>query len=100
VHDTFGNCVAIAKSRDRKSNELRFESNMWLDHSPSTRPDFQIEDTAKVYSFSDDAAEIPDLMPTLTPHYPDPDQSLLDRGTAFARFGSAVCNRLPVPAWS
>jgi transglutaminase-like putative cysteine protease len=85
VHDAFGNCVAIADFRNRTSDELRFESNIWLDHSPSTEPDFQIEDSAKVYPFSYDAQEMPDLMPALRPQYPDPDQSLHNWARRFLR---------------
>ena len=65
------------------SDELRFESSICLDHSPSTGPDFQIEGSAKVYPFSYDAQETPDLMPTLRPQYPDPDQSLHNWASRF-----------------
>ena len=44
--DVFGNCVAIAQFSD-KAEELTFESSIWLDHTPSNTPDFQIEDYAK-----------------------------------------------------
>ena len=45
------------------ADELRFESNIWLDHSPSNTPDFQIEDYAKTYPFSYAPEEMPDLAP-------------------------------------
>jgi hypothetical protein len=32
VHDTFGKCVAIADFSNGTSDELRFESNICLDH--------------------------------------------------------------------
>ena len=85
VHDAFGNCVAIADFADRPANELRFESNIWLDHAPSTGPDFQIEEYARTYPFSYDAAEIPDLMAALTPQYADPDHSLRNWVSRFVR---------------
>jgi transglutaminase-like putative cysteine protease len=85
VHDAFGNCVAIADFPNRTSDELRFESNIWLDHLPSTGPDFQMEDAAKVYPFSYDAQEMPDLIPTLRPQYPDPGQSLHNWARRFLR---------------
>jgi transglutaminase-like putative cysteine protease len=85
VHDAFGNCVAIADFPSRPSDELRFESNIWLDHAPSTGLDFQIEDYARTYPFSYDAAEMPDLMAALTPQYPDPDQSLHNWVSRFVR---------------
>jgi transglutaminase-like putative cysteine protease len=85
VHDAFGNCVAIAEFPNQTSDELRFESNIWLDHAPSTGPDFQIEHSARTYPFSYDAAEMPDLMAALTPQYPDPDQSLHSWVSRFVR---------------
>jgi len=58
------------------TDELRFQSNIWLDHAASTGPNFQIEDSARTFPFSYEDAEMPDLMAALTPQYPDPDQSL------------------------
>src|ERR1700739_2144177 len=46
VHDVFGNCVAIARFSGR-AQELRFESVIRLDHSPSNALDFPIEESAK-----------------------------------------------------
>ena len=43
VHDVFGNCVAIAEFGESPSEVLKFESTIWLDHSPSKAPDFEIE---------------------------------------------------------
>src|ERR1700680_4683723 len=74
VHDAFGNCVAIADFKGSEAEELRFESNIWLDHLPSSAPEFQIEETAKTYPFSYGPDEMPDLKPTVTPQYPDPDR--------------------------
>jgi transglutaminase-like putative cysteine protease len=85
MHDVFGNCVAIADFPNYTSDELRFESNILLDHSPSTGPDFQMEDSAKIYPFSYDAEEMPDLMPALMPQYTDPDQSLYNWARRFLR---------------
>ena len=42
---------------------MRFESNIWLDHSPSNAPDFQIEDYARTYPFAYGPQEMPDLGP-------------------------------------
>ena len=63
VHDVFGNCVTIAEFAGAEAKELRFESNIWLDHSPSNAPDFQIEDYAKTYPFTYSPEEMPDLAP-------------------------------------
>jgi transposase-like protein len=51
IHDVFGNCVAIARF-SKEASELRFESNIRLDHQPSNAPDFQMEDYAQTYPFA------------------------------------------------
>ena len=76
VHDVCGNCVTIAEFSRAKAKELRFESNIWLDHSPSNTPDFQIEDYAKTYPFTYGPEEIPDLAPMIVRQYPDPDETV------------------------
>ena len=76
VHDVCGNCVTIAEFYRAKAKELRFESNIWLDHSPSNTPDFQIEDYAKTYPFTYGPEEIPDLAPMIVRQYPDPDETV------------------------
>jgi transglutaminase-like putative cysteine protease len=73
VHDVFGNCVTILDFDDAEAETIRFESSIWLDHTPSNTPDFQIEDSAKTYPFVYDAQEMADLMPAITRQYPDPD---------------------------
>ncbi len=85
VHDAFGNCVAIVEFPQHASEELRFESNIWLDHSPSTGPEFQIEEAARRYPFLYDPEEMPDLMPAIRPQYPDPDHTLHDWVRRFLR---------------
>jgi len=69
-HDAFSNCVAIAHF-DRRSRELRFESTMTLEHTPSNAPDFRIRDDAKCYPFSYDAEELRDLSSCIEPRYGD-----------------------------
>jgi transglutaminase-like putative cysteine protease len=76
VHDAFGNCVTIAQFADAEAAELRFESNIWLDHSPSNAPDFQIEDYAKTYPFTYSPEEMPDLASAITRQYPESDRSV------------------------
>ena len=77
IHDAFGNCVAIAGFKG-KARELRFESTIRLDHSPSNAPDFQIEERAKTYPFAYDPEELPDLAACMERRYPDP-QGEVDR---------------------
>ena len=73
VHDVFGNCVTIVDFGRTEAEEMRFESNIWLDHTPSNSPDFQIEDGARTYPFVYDAQEMADLAPAIARQYPDPD---------------------------
>ena len=73
VHDVFGNCVTIADFAGGEAEAIRFESNIWLDHSPSNTPDFQIEDTAKTYPFAYSAEEMSDLAPAIARQHPDGD---------------------------
>ena len=87
VHDAFGNCVTIAVFSGVESDELRFESNIWLDHSPSNTPAFQIEDYARTYPFSYAADEMPDLAPAIARQYPDPDGAVERWVRRFLRAG-------------
>jgi hypothetical protein len=75
IHDVFGNCVAIARF-SKEASELRFESNICLDHLPSNAPDFQMEDYAQTYPFAYSAEEMPDLMRTMERQYLDPDHQI------------------------
>jgi transglutaminase-like putative cysteine protease len=71
LHDVFGNCVAVA-SFDQRAEELRFESDIRLEHTPSNLPDLQIEPQATVYPFAYSEEELPDLLPYIARRYPDP----------------------------
>ena len=87
VHDVSGNCVTIAEFSRAEAKELRFESNIWLDHSPSNTPDFQIEDYAKTYPFTYSPEEIPDLAPMIVRQYPDADETVDRWARRFLRAG-------------
>ena len=75
VHDVFGNCVAIARFAGR-AQELRFESVIRLDHSPTNALDFQIEEYAERYPFTYGADEMPDLLRTIERQYLDPEREV------------------------
>ena len=75
VHDVFGNCVAIARFAGRAS-ELRFESVIRLDHSPSNSLDFQIEEYATRYPFTYSSEEMPDLLRSIERQYLDPEHEI------------------------
>ena len=86
MHDVFGNCVAIARFED-KAPKLTFDSRIRLDHSADHSPDFQIEDVAKSYPFAYSADEMPDLLPYLQRHHPDPAGQLESWARQFLRQG-------------
>jgi transglutaminase-like putative cysteine protease len=62
TNDVFGNAVALARF-GVQADELRFESNIRVDHSPQNIPDFRIDDNALVYPFAYPTDEQPDLAP-------------------------------------
>ena len=70
IHDVFGNCVAIV-TFDKKAKELRFESNIALEHTPFAVPHFETEERAKTYPFAYDAEELTDLQPVIRRQMPD-----------------------------
>jgi transglutaminase-like putative cysteine protease len=88
LHDPFGNCVTIAEF-DARAAELRFESNIRLDHSPANVPDFLIEDYASTYPFSYRSEEVPDLVPSIQRRHSDPDQRVYRWARRFLPGGRA-----------
>jgi transglutaminase-like putative cysteine protease len=84
VHDVFGNCVAIARFAGRAA-ELRFESLIRLDHSPTNALDFQIEEYAKRYPFTYSADEMPDLLRSIERQYLDPEHEVDQWARQFLR---------------
>jgi len=75
VHDVFGNCVAVARFAGRAS-QLRFESVIRLDHSPSNALDVQIEDFAEKYPFTYGSDDMPDLLRSIERQYLDPEHEV------------------------
>jgi transglutaminase-like putative cysteine protease len=75
LHDVFGNCVAIARFAGRAA-ELRFESVIRLNQSPTNVLDFQIEEYAKRYPFTYGADEMPDLLRSIERQYLDPEHEV------------------------
>ncbi|RYE86215.1 MAG: transglutaminase family protein [Hyphomicrobiales bacterium] len=70
IHDVFGNCVAIANFETR-ADELRFETNIVLDHTPDAGPRFSTRRRAQSWPFEYDPEDLPDLEPVMRRHYPD-----------------------------
>jgi transglutaminase-like putative cysteine protease len=71
IHDAFGNCVAIARF-GAAADELRFESNVRLEHLPQNTPDFRMEAYARIYPFTYGPEEMPDLARSIERAYFDP----------------------------
>ncbi len=84
VHDVFGNCITIA-SFSEAASELRFESNIVLDHNPERVPHFRIDPRARIWPFEYDADIQPDLAPYLRVHHPAPEVEAFAR--KFTRSG-------------
>ena len=72
LHDVQGNSVAVASFAE-PALELRFESEITLQHFETDQPNYPIEAFARTYPFSYAADEIPDLARCIERHYPDPD---------------------------
>jgi len=72
IHDVFGNCITIAEFSDA-ATELRFETDIVLDHSSQMVPHFRTEERAKHWPFAYDEASLPDLAPYMRPHHPGPE---------------------------
>ncbi len=73
LHDVFSNSIAIASFRDQAA-ELRFDSEIEIEHYGLDYPQFLLEPTARAYPFSYSSNEVPDLGRTMERHYPDPDR--------------------------
>ena len=86
LHDAFGNCVAVA-TFDIRAAELRFETEIKLEHTPSRLPDLLIEPRAIAFPFSYDEEELPDLLPYITRRYPDPENEVRRWVRRFLREG-------------
>ncbi len=71
LHDVDGNSVAVA-SFDFEACQLRFESEIVLQHFETDEPDCPIEAYARTYPFHYASDEIPDLARSSEMHYPDP----------------------------
>lgn len=75
LHDVHGNSVAVA-SFDSRATQLRFESEITLQHFHSAEPDCPIEEFARTYPFRYAAEEMPDLARCIESQYPDPDHTV------------------------
>lgn len=69
VHDIFGNCITNV-GFGTASKDLRFETNILLDHTPQLAPQFRIDPAATTWPLQYDAEMLPDLTPYLTVQHP------------------------------
>jgi transglutaminase-like putative cysteine protease len=89
MHDVFGNCVAIACFAGR-SDKLRFESTIVLDHTPHSTLEFPVAVTARRYPFSYDQEDMPDLLRSIERQYPDRNNELMLWARKFARGNDGI----------
>jgi transglutaminase-like putative cysteine protease len=75
VQDSFDNHVAIAQFSGR-SEELRFESIVCLEHLPSARADCDLDDAAGDFPYRYSLDEMPDLARYIARHDRDPENAL------------------------
>jgi len=69
LHDPFDNSVAVA-TFSGTTTELRFESEVTLEHFETTLPEYPLEDYAQTYPFRYSDEDFPNLMRALAHHYP------------------------------
>ena len=78
VHDVFDNSIAIAEF-DCSTPELRFESNVSLQHLETALPEYPLEECAKNYPFKYSDEDIPNLACAQAQHYPSENVRLWTR---------------------
>ncbi len=87
LHDAFSNSIAIARF-ETPSSDLRFESVIVVDHYGVNDLSFPLADYAQNLPFDYPADELPDLRPTMRPHFADTDGRLGDWTGQFHQPGS------------
>jgi transglutaminase-like putative cysteine protease len=75
MFDVFGNSVAMARFCE-SGQDLVVESRIKFEHYPLPMLDVTLEEFARVYPFSYDSEQIPDLGRTAERHYPDPEHKI------------------------
>ena len=88
THDVFGNCVACVRF-DKRSDFLRFESLIELEHWPIQALDFAIAEHAKLFPFSYDQEDMPDLLRSIERQFPDRNNELSGWAKSFTKPGLA-----------
>ncbi len=89
VHDVFGNCVGVAQFEGRRSDVLRFESHVTLEHTPSplvTDAGEAISPSGPSFPFAYGAEDMPDLLRSIERHHPDADGRVAAWARRFLRW--------------
>jgi transglutaminase-like putative cysteine protease len=92
LHDVFGNSVGVARFSGRAS-ELRFDSQVRLEHAPVNALDYPIGPDAETYPFAYDVDDMPDLARSIERQYPDPDHAVERWAKRFLRQGGPTGTR-------
>ncbi|MEM7022249.1 MAG: transglutaminase family protein [Pseudomonadota bacterium] len=86
IHDVFSNSIALI-TFDQAASELRFDSQIEIEHYGLHEPTLMVRAHATTYPFRYDNDQVVDLLPTLQCHYPDPEgavsawaRQFVDRG--------------------
>src|SRR5580658_8677902 len=74
LHDPFDNSVAVATFLGT-TTELKFESDVTLEHFETSMPEYPLEEYAQTYPFRYSDEDFPNLMRALAHHYPAADVS-------------------------
>jgi transglutaminase-like putative cysteine protease len=75
IHDVFSNSIALM-TFGQAAAELRFESVIDIEHYGLNDPEMMLREYAAHYPFRYDNEQVPDLLPTLQCHYPDPEGAI------------------------
>lgn len=70
LHDVFDNSVAVA-TFEGQTRELRFDSNVRLEHFETSLPEYPLEEYARTYPFRYSDEDFPNLTRALYRHHPD-----------------------------
>ena len=89
IHDVFDNCVAVADFKGQ-ADRLRVESNITVEHRQSSEPEVLLDESARLYPFSYDPEEMPDLARSIQRHHPDPDGEVEHWARRFVNSGGAT----------
>ena len=75
IHDVFSNSIALI-TFGQPAEELRFDSLIEIEHYGLNDPEMMLREYAASYPFRYDNDQMPDLLPTLQCHYPDPEGAI------------------------